>query len=64
VDWDQFRELPSERIVTDIHCVTRWSKLGTAWPGVSADLLLTEVEYSVGCATAFCDGGYTDGRMR
>ena len=38
--WKSFRELPSERITVDIHCVTRWSKLGTAWEGVSLDTLL------------------------
>ena len=27
--WEEFRELPSEEITTDIHCVTKWSKLGT-----------------------------------
>jgi DMSO/TMAO reductase YedYZ molybdopterin-dependent catalytic subunit len=57
--WEQFEALPAERIVTDVHCVTRWSKLGTAWRGVSVDVLLAEVEYEVGYATAFCDGGYT-----
>ena len=37
--WKPFRELPSEPITVDIHCVTRWSKLGTAWEGVSLDTL-------------------------
>src|SRR4029077_5253488 len=36
-DWKSFRELPSETITTDLHCVTRWSKLGTSWEGVSLD---------------------------
>jgi DMSO/TMAO reductase YedYZ molybdopterin-dependent catalytic subunit len=30
-DWKSFRELPTESITVDIHCVTRWSKLGTSW---------------------------------
>ena len=38
-DWKSFRELPSETITTDLHCVTRWSKLGTSWEGVSLDVL-------------------------
>jgi len=38
--WRAFRELPSEHITADIHCVTRWSKLDTAWEGVSLDTLL------------------------
>ena len=33
--WEEFRQLPSEEITTDIHCVTKWSKLGTKWEGVS-----------------------------
>ena len=27
--WKSFRELPTENITVDLHCVTRWSKLGT-----------------------------------
>src|SRR5262245_54895317 len=41
--WKMFRELPTERITADIHCVTRWSKLGTTWEGVSLDTLLAEI---------------------
>lgn len=29
-----FRALPTTTITTDIHCVTRWSKLDTPWTGV------------------------------
>jgi len=32
--WAEFRQLPRQRQVCDIHCVTRWSKLDTAWEGV------------------------------
>ena len=38
-NWKSFRELPAETITVDIHCVTRWSKLGTTWEGVSLDTL-------------------------
>ena len=57
--WNEFRALPSESIVKDIHCVTKWSKLDTAWEGVSVDLLLGQVQHDAGFATAFSDGGYT-----
>jgi DMSO/TMAO reductase YedYZ molybdopterin-dependent catalytic subunit len=57
--WGEFERLPSERVVTDIHCVTRWSKLATAWRGVSVDTLLGEVESEARYVIAFCDGGYT-----
>ena len=33
--WEGFRELPSEEVTKDIHCVTKWSKLDTRWEGVS-----------------------------
>src|SRR4051794_41984153 len=38
--WEEFIALPSETFTVDVHCVTRWSKLGTAWKGVSVDTLL------------------------
>src|ERR671939_793440 len=57
--WEEFRQLPSEEITTDIHCVTKWSKLGTRWEGVSVDTLLEGVETSAEYVTAFCDGEYT-----
>ena len=33
-DWGEFRAFPSVEVVTDIHCVTKWSKLDTVWEGV------------------------------
>ena len=43
-DWKSFRDLPAEPVTADIHCVTRWSKLGTSWEGVSLDTLLADVK--------------------
>ncbi|HEX2023794.1 MAG TPA: sulfite oxidase-like oxidoreductase [Acidimicrobiales bacterium] len=57
--WEEFLALPSETITTDIHCVTRWSKLDTVWEGVSVDTLLADVETSAEYVIAHCDGGYT-----
>jgi len=57
--WEEFRALPSERPMVDIHCVTAWSKLGTSWEGVSVDKLLADVETSAEYVLAFCDGDYT-----
>jgi DMSO/TMAO reductase YedYZ molybdopterin-dependent catalytic subunit len=34
-DWDQFRTLPRVKVFSDFHCVTRWSRLGNLWEGVS-----------------------------
>jgi len=41
-DWTAFSALPRRRIVRDVHCVTRWSKLDTAWEGVMLDDLLAD----------------------
>ncbi len=57
--WDEFLALPSEAPTVDIHCVTKWSKLDTAWRGVSLDTLLDGVETAAEYVLAFCDGGYT-----
>ena len=58
-DWDAFRALPSEEIRADIHCVTKWTKLDTAWEGVSVDTLLDGIEHSATHVLAFSDGDYT-----
>jgi DMSO/TMAO reductase YedYZ molybdopterin-dependent catalytic subunit len=57
--WQEFRALPSQAIVTDIHCVTRWSKLVTHWEGVPVDTLLEGVETSAEFVMAHSYGGYT-----
>jgi DMSO/TMAO reductase YedYZ molybdopterin-dependent catalytic subunit len=57
--WDQLRELPSETFTTDIHCVTKWTKLGTTWTGVAVDTLLDGIDTEADYVTAWSDGGYT-----
>jgi DMSO/TMAO reductase YedYZ molybdopterin-dependent catalytic subunit len=57
--WEELRALPSESVTTDIHCVTKWSKLDTAWEGVSVDVLLDGIDTDAEYAVAFCDGDYT-----
>ena len=34
LSWEELRALPTTEIVTDIHCVTKWSKFDTPWRGV------------------------------
>lgn len=34
LDWDAFLALPQTREVTDIHCVTTWSRYDNGWEGV------------------------------
>ncbi|MFJ2369952.1 molybdopterin-dependent oxidoreductase [Microbacterium sp. NPDC087665] len=57
--WEQLHALPVETITTDIHCVTRWSKLGTHWRGVSVESLLEQVGQDGAFAEVFSYGGYT-----
>ncbi|BCJ67926.1 sulfite oxidase-like oxidoreductase [Polymorphospora rubra] len=57
--WPQLMALPSEDPTVDIHCVTRWSKLGTTWRGVSLDTLLADVETTADYALVRSYGGYT-----
>jgi DMSO/TMAO reductase YedYZ molybdopterin-dependent catalytic subunit len=57
--WDDFNGLPFEDVPCDIHCVTKWSKLGTSFRGVSVDVLLGEAEPLGAYAMAFSYGGYT-----
>jgi DMSO/TMAO reductase YedYZ molybdopterin-dependent catalytic subunit len=57
--WEQFQELGLEDIHTDIHCVTRWSKLGTSWRGVSLDRVLGDINTSYEYVMASSYGGYT-----
>src|SRR5262245_36972320 len=33
--WEEFQQLPRVRVFADMHCVTRWSRLGNVWEGVS-----------------------------
>ncbi|MEV2239761.1 sulfite oxidase-like oxidoreductase [Micromonospora sp. NPDC049891] len=57
--WDEMMGLPQETPTVDIHCVTRWSKLGTSWRGVSLDTLLDGVDTAADYALAHSYGGYT-----
>ena len=36
----EFQSLPRVRVFADMHCVTRWSRLGNLWEGVSTRELL------------------------
>jgi DMSO/TMAO reductase YedYZ molybdopterin-dependent catalytic subunit len=57
--WEQLMALKIDQVDTDIHCVTRWSKLGTSWRGVSLDTLFEGVNTDAGYTMAHCYGGYT-----
>jgi DMSO/TMAO reductase YedYZ molybdopterin-dependent catalytic subunit len=61
LSWDELQALPQQDVVTDIHCVTRWSKLDTAWRGVAVSDLLerARVKPAGKFVMAYSDGGYT-----
>jgi DMSO/TMAO reductase YedYZ molybdopterin-dependent catalytic subunit len=59
--WSDLLALPSSQITVDIHCVTKWTKLGTRWKGVSFDALMAASGQAAPGphVMAYCDGGYT-----
>ncbi|NTW00806.1 MAG: sulfite oxidase-like oxidoreductase [Oscillochloris sp.] len=62
LSFKEFRALPTIEVVTDIHCVTRWSKLDTRWEGVQFKEFLTHIpalKPSVKYVIAHCDQGFT-----
>jgi DMSO/TMAO reductase YedYZ molybdopterin-dependent catalytic subunit len=58
-DWAALRALPEENPRVDLHCVTKWSKLGTEWAGVSLDTLMADIETAADFALVHSYGGYT-----
>ena len=58
-NWQQLMALPQVDVATDIHCVTKWSKLDTHWRGVSLDTLLDGIQTNAGYVMARSYGGYT-----
>jgi DMSO/TMAO reductase YedYZ molybdopterin-dependent catalytic subunit len=44
--WDEFSHLPRITRVSDVHCVTRWSKLDNTWEGIAVEDVLERVSVS------------------
>ena len=61
LSFDELRELGEREQVSDIHCVTRWTRLDMPWKGVpmSAILDLVEPLESVRYVIAHAEQGYT-----
>ena len=57
--WEELHELEFEDVPCDIHCVTKWSKIGTSFRGVSVDMLLEAAGPLEPYAMAYSFGGYT-----
>ena len=60
-NWKEFQEIPTVKLTTDIHCVTRWSKFDTEWEGVLfRDFIkLFGVTDNARYVIAHCEYGYT-----
>ena len=61
LNWEQFQTLPRKTVATDIHCVTRWTKLDTVWEGVAIQeiLKLAQVRPGATHVVAHSEQGYT-----
>jgi DMSO/TMAO reductase YedYZ molybdopterin-dependent catalytic subunit len=57
--WTDLLALPAEDVTVDLHCVTKWSKLGTGWRGVPVEALLADVETAADHVLVHSYGGYT-----
>jgi DMSO/TMAO reductase YedYZ molybdopterin-dependent catalytic subunit len=59
--WQEFLELPRVEVNSDIHCVTRWSRLDNRWEGVAFSEILRRVRIrpDVVAVMAHSEGGYT-----
>jgi DMSO/TMAO reductase YedYZ molybdopterin-dependent catalytic subunit len=59
--WTEFKALPRKTVQTDIHCVTRWTKLDTSWEGVPIQEILgrAQLRSSAGFVLAHSEQGYT-----
>lgn len=61
MDWKEFRELPRVKVISDFHCVTRWSKLDNEWEGVRFSEIAKIVgpKEKAGFVTVVAEQGYT-----
>ena len=60
-NWEEFRTLPRIRVFGDFHCVTRWSRLGNLWEGVSTGELMRRAGGARPEARYVVVGGYDRG---
>jgi len=59
--WQEFKAFPRKQVHTDIHCVTRWTKLDTDFEGVPIQhvLDLARLRSDARFVVAHCEQGYT-----
>lgn len=61
LDWQEFTSLPRVRVFSDFHCVTRWSRLGNVWEGVSTREILARAGGPAASARFVLAHGYDQG---
>jgi DMSO/TMAO reductase YedYZ molybdopterin-dependent catalytic subunit len=52
----EFQSLPRVKVFSDFHCVTRWSRLGNLWEGVSTRELLARAGVQPAAQFVVCHG--------
>lgn len=59
--WDEVIQLPTVEVVTDFHCVTRWSKKALVWEGIPTQRIVefADPDPNVVQVMAHCAEGYT-----
>ncbi|MGI8534216.1 MAG: sulfite oxidase-like oxidoreductase [Candidatus Limnocylindrales bacterium] len=59
--WDEFLAMPRKALHTDIHCVTRWSRLDADFEGVPIQHILqrTRLKPTARFVVEHCEQGYT-----
>jgi DMSO/TMAO reductase YedYZ molybdopterin-dependent catalytic subunit len=60
-NWEEFSKLPRVRVFADFHCVTRWSRLGNLWEGISTHELLRQAGGPKSLARYVLVGGHDRG---
>jgi DMSO/TMAO reductase YedYZ molybdopterin-dependent catalytic subunit len=61
ITWQDFQQMPRTRLTTDIHCVTRWSRLDASFEGVPIQHILerAQVTPEAHFVLAHSEQGYT-----
>lgn len=59
--YDEFLALPRVRVLADMHCVTRWSKLDNVWEGVATREVISKVKVHpyARFVMVHCEHGFT-----
>jgi DMSO/TMAO reductase YedYZ molybdopterin-dependent catalytic subunit len=60
-NWEEFHRLPRVKVFSDFHSVTRWSRLGNLWEGVSTRELVERASGALPDAHFVLAHGYDGG---